>query len=120
MEVSKGKGVPAPTPFLLGKLFMIRRWSILLAALATVAFVDDNARGAESAPPVTAGPAAAEQAIRASSAAFVTAFNLGDAQAVAALWAPEGEYVDEGGQRFTGRDAIQKEYAAFFTAHRCA
>ena len=53
-------------------------------------------------------------AIRAESEAFVAAFNAADARAVAALWTDTGEYIDHTGQRFVGRDAIQKGYAALF------
>ena len=56
-------------------------------------------------------------AIRESSRQFVTAFDKGDAKAVAALWTQSGEYTDDSGQTFTGRDAIAKEYARFFAAH---
>ncbi len=71
-----------------------------------------------SAQPDADGPqTAAEQAIRASSADFVVAFNRADAAAVANLWVPDGEYIDEVGQRFVGRAAIEKEYADFFAAN---
>lgn len=53
-------------------------------------------------------------AIRAGSAAFVAAFNSRDAKAVAALWTADGEYSDEAGRSFTGRDAIEAGYAHFF------
>ena len=56
-------------------------------------------------------------AIRESSRAFVAAFDKGDAKAVAALWTEDGEYSDERGQVFTGRAAIEKEYATFFAAN---
>jgi len=56
-------------------------------------------------------------AIRESSRAFVAAFDKGDAKAVAALWTKDGEFTDDSGQTFSGRDAIQKEYAAFFAEH---
>jgi len=52
--------------------------------------------------------------IRASSEAFVDAFNKHDAKAVAALWTEQGEYVDDSGRTIVGRDAIEKDYAAFF------
>ena len=55
--------------------------------------------------------------IRKSADQFVKSFNAGDAKAVAALWTPDGDYVDENGQRFVGRAAIEKEYAEFFKAH---
>jgi uncharacterized protein (TIGR02246 family) len=58
-----------------------------------------------------------EKAIRATAEAFTQAFNRGDAKAVAALWTPDGEYVDEDGSRYQGREAIQAEYAALFKDH---
>jgi uncharacterized protein (TIGR02246 family) len=36
---------------------------------------------------------------------------------VAALWTPDGEYVDEDGTTLTGRAAIQQEYTDFFKQH---
>jgi len=53
-------------------------------------------------------------AIRAESEALVAAFNKRDAKAIAALWTEDGEYIDDIGRRFLGRDAIAKGYAAFF------
>lgn len=53
-------------------------------------------------------------AIRAGSKAFVAAFNKRDAKAVAACWTEDGEYIDDAGRRFAGRDAIEKGYAEFF------
>ncbi len=58
-----------------------------------------------------------EKAIRATSEAFTAAFNKGDAKAVAALWAPDGEYVDETGHLIRGREAIEKVYSTFFAAN---
>ena len=52
--------------------------------------------------------------IRAGSEVFVTAFNKHDAKAVAALWTEDGEYIDDTGRTIAGRDAIEKDYAAFF------
>jgi uncharacterized protein (TIGR02246 family) len=66
----------------------------------------------------TDGSAADLAAIRKASQDFVAAFDKGDATAVAALWTEDGDYIDEGGQKFAGREAIQKEYEAFFTAHQ--
>jgi uncharacterized protein (TIGR02246 family) len=62
-------------------------------------------------------PAGEQDAIRQSSQAFAAAFNKGDAKAVAALWTEDGDYIDEVGRTFTGREAIEKEYAAFFAAN---
>lgn len=69
-----------------------------------------------------AGVAAATQdadefrqaAIQAAGKAFATAFNANDAKAVAALWAEDGEFVNQSGERFNGRDEIEKQYADFF------
>ncbi len=53
-------------------------------------------------------------AIRAESKAFVDAFNEADAAAVAACWTVDGEYVDDAGNTFAGRDAIAEAYGDFF------
>ncbi len=52
--------------------------------------------------------------IRAGSLAFVAAFNQKDAKAVAALWTPDGEYTDDAGRKFQGREAIEMGYAKHF------
>ncbi len=57
-------------------------------------------------------------AIRGESEAFVAAFNKGDAKAVAALWTDDGEYIDDTGRHFTGREAIEKGYADYFANNR--
>jgi hypothetical protein len=44
--------------------------------------------------------------IRAGSEVFVAAFNKHDARAVAGLWTDDGEYIDDSGRRFAGRQAI--------------
>ncbi len=54
------------------------------------------------------------EAVAQSAAAFEVAFNSGNAVAVAALWTEDGEYVDDGGQSFKGRKAIQGEYERVF------
>lgn len=56
-------------------------------------------------------------AIRAESEAFVAAFNKHDAKAVASLWTEDGEYIDDAGRSFVGRDAIEKGYAEFLAAN---
>ncbi|HQX51107.1 MAG TPA: nuclear transport factor 2 family protein [Planctomycetaceae bacterium] len=63
-------------------------------------------------------PAVAESpdiaAIRATSQTFISAFDQGDAKAIAALWTETGEYIDDAGRSFLGRNAIEEGYAAFF------
>jgi uncharacterized protein (TIGR02246 family) len=48
--------------------------------------------------------------------AFVTAFDAGNAGAIANLWTPDGEY-SLGGQTLKGRAAIQKQYEELFKAN---
>ena len=78
--------------------------------------VDSPRPGTESsAEPQESSPELA--ALRAGSEAVVAAFNKGDAEAIAALWTEHGEYIDDRGHRFAGREAIEKGYAEFFAEH---
>jgi uncharacterized protein (TIGR02246 family) len=63
-----------------------------------------------------ADPSPEEKAVRQTAQAFMDAFNKGDAKAVAALWAADGDY-SIGRDRLQGRQAIQKLYEEFFKAH---
>ncbi len=101
----------------------------LYLAIGIVLCVVDHPLVAQSPPtaaPPTAAPAAAApaaparasstelDAIRKSAVAFEAAFNAGDATSVAALWTEDGEYIDEMGQSFKGREAIEGEYKKIF------
>jgi uncharacterized protein (TIGR02246 family) len=66
------------------------------------------------------GAADADKAIRAAAAQFVVAFNKHDPKAVAALWAVDGDYLDESGTLSTGREAIEKYYADVFATDPAA
>lgn len=55
-----------------------------------------------------------EKAIRASSDAFVKAFESGDAAAVAALFTENAEYIDDQGDPIRGRPALARAYGKFF------
>jgi uncharacterized protein (TIGR02246 family) len=55
-----------------------------------------------------------EGEIRAVAEAFVTAFNKGDAEAVANLWTRGGDHVGPRGNLTKGRQSIQKRYEEFF------
>lgn len=86
---------------------------------------DSSPAFAQKAKPAAASSATAktsdvEKTIRETANQFADAFNKGDAKAVAALWAQDGDYIDEAGERTSGRDAIQKKYAAFFAGNRAA
>ena len=55
-----------------------------------------------------------EKAILKNQAGYLRAFNTGDAKALAAFWAADGEFVNAEGKSFKGRSAIEKEFASFF------
>jgi uncharacterized protein (TIGR02246 family) len=57
-----------------------------------------------------------EEAIRANVAAFVRAYNAGDAKAVAALFTPDGLAVDKEANTSQGRAAIEQTFAELFAA----
>jgi uncharacterized protein (TIGR02246 family) len=85
----------------------------LLAALAVGLW---GSRGTPADPPKAADPRrkADDEAIRKLSAAFVRAFEQGDARALAELWTEEGEYIDDDGTTLHGRSAIAEAYAKLF------
>jgi uncharacterized protein (TIGR02246 family) len=87
--------------------------SVVLSSATTTGLWAQNRSAATNA----ASGKADEQAIRKSADDFAAAFNRHDAQAIAQMWTTDGEYVDEVGQRFEGRAAIETEYADFFKAH---
>ena len=84
---------------------------LMLALLSTVAL---------SLSGEAVGEDAALSEVRATCETFIAAFNKGDAKAVAELWTEKGEYVDEAGQVYSGREAIEKAYATFFSEHKGA
>jgi uncharacterized protein (TIGR02246 family) len=55
-----------------------------------------------------------EQAIRAGAEAYRSAFNQGDAKALAAMWVEDGEYIDQAGSLLGGRDMIETAFTEFF------
>ncbi len=93
---------------------------LLVSMLPAIGFATEVKQGAPKSPPSAhdqSPQTADEKAIRLSAEEFVSAFNRGDAKAIGALWTPNCEYVDETGRMFGGRDAVEKEYAAFFKAN---
>jgi uncharacterized protein (TIGR02246 family) len=80
-------------------------WIVPLLFVGTGAFAADKQATGET-----------ETAIRANVDAFVKAYNAGDAKAVAALFTPEGQLINENDQTTQGRDAIEHAFAAVFTA----
>lgn len=90
--------------------------TLVIGILVCVAIAEDEKSKTEESP--IDGPGnrqtTAEAEIRQAAADFATAFDRGDAKAVAAHWTEDGDYVNENGQRFQGRGAIEQEYATFF------
>ncbi len=58
-----------------------------------------------------------ENAIREAGLAFVAAYENGDVAAVLALFTADAEYVDEAGDVFDGREAIEASLVEFFADH---
>jgi uncharacterized protein (TIGR02246 family) len=61
-----------------------------------------------------------EQPAQGRRAAFIEAFNKGDAKAVAAFWMPDATYVDQAGREYKGREAIEQLYEKVFAARKGA
>jgi uncharacterized protein (TIGR02246 family) len=59
-----------------------------------------------------------EEALLKKAEAFVTAFNKGDAKALAAHWTPDGIYRDQKGKETKGREAIEKMFKDFFAENK--
>jgi uncharacterized protein (TIGR02246 family) len=94
---------------------------LVTIVVVTAAFAQDKSppAAARRDSATSPNPAASgdEQAIRATGDAFIKAFNAADAKTLGALWTAEADYVDENGQSYQGRAAIEKEYATLFDEH---
>jgi uncharacterized protein (TIGR02246 family) len=96
-------------------LAMLLVVTVMIGVAPGLCATAEPAGGKEGSSATMEKPQSAEdKAIRATAEAFTAAFNKGDAKALAALWAPDGEYVDETGRLTRGRDAIEKLYATIF------
>src|SRR5271157_3464964 len=86
---------------------------LLLFVAAALLLCDCSAAEAEK-------PAAGaeESAIRAAIDSYVTAYNRGDAKAVAAHWSESGEWISPAGERFQGKHAIEKEMLSLFSEEK--
>ncbi len=107
---------------------LFKQVPFVLCAAMLFAAVVAAARAADAPEKAAAGPRAAtaasspakeadEKAIRATADDFVKAFAAADVKAIGALWAPDAEYVDEAGESFQGRAAIELVYADLFKQH---
>jgi uncharacterized protein (TIGR02246 family) len=59
-----------------------------------------------------------EAALQKCAEAFVEAFHKGEAKALAALWTPDGDYTDQRGRHFKGREAIEKVFSELFAENK--
>ena len=59
-----------------------------------------------------------EAAIFKNAEAFVEAFHKGDAKMLAAFWTTDGDYTDETGRVFKGREAIEKAFQDLFAENK--
>ncbi len=84
------------------------------AAIAAALVLAVFAQAEEAKPPSTSD----ESAIRAAINSYVAAYNRGDAKAVAEHWSENADWVSPSGQRFQGREAIQREMAAMFAENK--
>ncbi|HKI35113.1 MAG TPA: SgcJ/EcaC family oxidoreductase [Gemmataceae bacterium] len=93
----------------------MRKLLCTLAAFGLVSLV---------APPAVAEDAKAnakeEKALKARAEEFIAAFAKGDAEALAAFWTPDGDYVDQAGTTLSGRKAIQGAFEKQFAAAKGA
>src|SRR5262245_29150423 len=55
-----------------------------------------------------------EAAVRANVAAFLKAYNAGDAKAIAALFTPDGQIVTQDGETVEGREEIEQGFDDIF------
>jgi uncharacterized protein (TIGR02246 family) len=53
-------------------------------------------------------------------AAFIAAYDRGDAKAVASFWTPDATYIDPDGREYKGREAIQRMYEKVFADNKGA
>ncbi|MDA1161895.1 MAG: SgcJ/EcaC family oxidoreductase [Planctomycetota bacterium] len=67
----------------------------------------------ENKPKTNPKPTSTDDIVR-SIQSFAAAFNAGEAKKLAAHFVDDGEYVDDAGTLFKGRDDIEAEFAAFF------
>jgi uncharacterized protein (TIGR02246 family) len=59
-----------------------------------------------------------EAALLKTAQGFVEAFQKGDAKAVAEFWTADGDYTDQAGKVYKGRDNIEKMFKGFFAENK--
>lgn len=100
----------------------MRNANILIIPLLILGSCSVRAQDTAASEKTNPGPAAQTSdnsspdlgAIEEQSREFVTAFNAHDADKISKMWSEDGEYIDEYGNRFVGREQIKKTYSEFF------
>jgi len=87
---------------------MIRRQRLFLLVIGTVAVAAATVAQAQQESPDD------EARIRKNIAAYLEAFHNRDAEAMAALWTVDGEYLTPGGEVIKGRDALKESFERNF------
>ena len=96
------------------------RLALALGLTAIVAVVGFIAAGKSPADAEGRKAEEKEQSTKGRRAAFIAAFNTGDAKAVASFWTPDATYVDQVGREYKGRTAIEQLYEKAFAARKGA
>ncbi|MCM2374386.1 YybH family protein [Aporhodopirellula aestuarii] len=97
--------------------YHIRLISLLVAVNVGVGMFADEPASRETKSHMLVAKTEYEEdlaAIRAQSVAFENAFYKRDAKAIAAFCTEDGEFVDEAGVKFVGRDEIEQSYVQLF------
>ena len=82
---------------------------LVMATASSFAAEEEQRPGKSPARPATENSQNSEEkAVRSTGEAFTSAFNKGDAKAIAALWTRDCEFVDETGRIIQGREAIRE------------
>jgi uncharacterized protein (TIGR02246 family) len=84
--------------------------ALLFAVVLALAGFESIALGADPDP--------RQEQITKTAAGFVDAFQRGDAKAVAAFWAPDGDFVDLEGRMLRGRRAIEEDFTELFKENK--
>jgi len=85
--------------------------------LAFLALMFGLAAGPGLAQPTQGDPKDKDELVK-NAEAFIEAFHKGDAKALAAFWAPDGDYTDQAGRHMKGREAIEKAFRSFFADNK--
>jgi uncharacterized protein (TIGR02246 family) len=90
--------------------------TVLILSFAIPAVGIGQGVRSDQSPAVKSQPTANkdEEAIRKTASEFSDAFAKGDAKAIAAMWAEDGEYQDDGNKLLRGRQAIEQAYTEQF------